>query len=57
MIDTLRDPAMIADAKKLSVDLDPVPGSQTAQMFADFYDTPPKLIEQARRVTQPDDKK
>jgi tripartite-type tricarboxylate transporter receptor subunit TctC len=57
MLDTLRDPAMLADTKKLSIDLDPVPGSQTAQMFADFYNTPPNLIEQARRVTQPDDKK
>jgi tripartite-type tricarboxylate transporter receptor subunit TctC len=57
LIDTLRDPAMIADAKKLSIDFDPVPGSQTAQMFADFYNTPPKLVEQARHVTQPDEKK
>jgi tripartite-type tricarboxylate transporter receptor subunit TctC len=56
MIETLRDPALIADAKKLTVDFDPVPGGQTAQMFADFYKTPPKLIEQARQVTQPDDK-
>jgi hypothetical protein len=26
-------------------------------MFADFYNTPPKLVEQARHVTQPDEKK
>lgn len=54
MLDTLRDPAMIADSKKLTIDYDPVPGSQTAQMFAEFYNTPPKLVERARQVTQPD---
>jgi tripartite-type tricarboxylate transporter receptor subunit TctC len=54
MLDTLKDPAMIADSKKLSIDYDPVPGTQTAQMFADFYNTPPKLVEKAREVTQPD---
>jgi tripartite-type tricarboxylate transporter receptor subunit TctC len=54
MIETLRDPAMIADGKKLSIDFDPVPGEETAEMFADFYKTPPALIKQAREYTEPD---
>jgi tripartite-type tricarboxylate transporter receptor subunit TctC len=54
MLATLKDSALIADAKKLTVDFDSVSGEEAAQMFADFYNTPPKLIEQARQVTQPD---
>jgi tripartite-type tricarboxylate transporter receptor subunit TctC len=56
MLETLRDPAMIADAKKLEIDFDPVPGEEAAQMFADFYKTPPALIKQAREYTEPDPK-
>ena len=36
------------------IDFDPIPGEETAQIFADFYNTPPALIEQARRVTRPE---
>jgi tripartite-type tricarboxylate transporter receptor subunit TctC len=56
MLATLKDPEMVADAKRMEVDFDPVTGAETTQMFADFYNTPPALVEQARRVTQPDDK-
>jgi tripartite-type tricarboxylate transporter receptor subunit TctC len=56
MLDTLNDPAMIADLKRLELDLDPVPGDEAAQMFADFFSTPPALIELARKYTQPDPK-
>ena len=54
MLATLNDPALQADAKRMEIDFDPIPGEETAQMFADFYNTPPALVEQARRVTQPD---
>jgi tripartite-type tricarboxylate transporter receptor subunit TctC len=54
MFDTLKDPAMIADMKRLSIDYDAVSGEETAQMFAEFYKTPPALIEKARKYTQPD---
>ena len=54
MLDTLKDPAMIADAGRLQLAFDPVPGEEAAQMFADFYNTPPALVEQARRYTQPE---
>jgi tripartite-type tricarboxylate transporter receptor subunit TctC len=56
MLETFKDPAMIADAKRLAVDFDPVPGEEAAQMFADFYNTPPALVEQARKYTQPEQK-
>jgi len=54
MLDTLKDPAMLADMKRLQIDYDAVPGEETAQMFAEFYNTPPALIAQARKYTQPD---
>jgi tripartite-type tricarboxylate transporter receptor subunit TctC len=54
MLDTLKDPAMIADASKLQVDYDPVAGEETTQMFANFYNTPPALVEQAAKMTQPE---
>ena len=56
MLAALNDPAMRAEAKRLEIDFDPIPGEETAQMFADFYNTPPALVEQARRVTQPEQK-
>ncbi len=54
MLVTLKDPNLIADANRLQLSFDPVTGEETAQMFADFYNTPPELVEQARRYTQPD---
>jgi tripartite-type tricarboxylate transporter receptor subunit TctC len=56
MLETLKDPALVADAKRMELAFDPVPGEETARMFADFYDTPAELVEQARRYTQPDAK-
>jgi tripartite-type tricarboxylate transporter receptor subunit TctC len=56
MLETMKDPGLVADAKRLSIDFDPVPGEETAQIFADFYKTPPALVEQARQYTQPDQK-
>lgn len=54
MLDTLKDPEMIADANRLQLAFDPIPGEGAAAMFADFYNTPPALVEQARRYTQPE---
>ncbi|MGH6771592.1 MAG: Bug family tripartite tricarboxylate transporter substrate binding protein [Xanthobacteraceae bacterium] len=56
MLATMKDPAMIADGKKVSIDWDPVTGKETTQMFIDFYSTPPALVKRAREVTQPDKK-
>jgi tripartite-type tricarboxylate transporter receptor subunit TctC len=56
MLATLRDAAMAADAERLQVDFDPIPGDETAKMFAGFYDTPPALVQKARQYTLPDQK-
>jgi tripartite-type tricarboxylate transporter receptor subunit TctC len=57
MMATFKDPEMIADAKKVQVDFDPVPGEEAVQMFADFYNTPAALVKKARAVTQPETSK
>lgn len=54
MLAAISDPEMIAEAKKVQVDFDPIPGEDVAQMFAAFYSTPPALVKKAREVTQPD---
>jgi tripartite-type tricarboxylate transporter receptor subunit TctC len=54
MLDTIKDPGLIDEAKRMEVVFDSIPGEEAAQMFADFYETPPVLVEQARRYTQPD---
>lgn len=53
-LDTFKDPAMKAEAEKVQVEFDPVPGEEVTQMFEDFYKTPPALIKKAREYTQPD---
>ncbi len=54
MLATLKDPAMIADAQKLKIDYEPVTGKETTEIFKEFYKTPPELVEQGRKYTQPD---
>jgi tripartite-type tricarboxylate transporter receptor subunit TctC len=54
MLATFKDAEMIAEAKKIQVDFDPVPGEEVVQMFADFYNTSPQLVKKARAVTQPE---
>ena len=56
MLDTLKDPAMVTDAGRMGVEFDLVPGTDTAQMFEDFYKTPPTLVEKARNYIQPENK-
>jgi tripartite-type tricarboxylate transporter receptor subunit TctC len=56
MLDTLKDPAMVADANRVSVDFDPVTGEETTQMFVEFYKTPPELVAKARSYTEPEKK-
>jgi tripartite-type tricarboxylate transporter receptor subunit TctC len=54
MLATFKDAEMIADAKKVQGDFDPVPADEVVQMFAGFYNTPATLVKRARAVTQPE---
>lgn len=56
MLATLQDPAMAADAARMQIDFDGIPGHEVSAMFADFYNTPPALVARARQLTQPDNR-
>ena len=56
MLATLKDPDMVAEMKRLQLDYDPIPGEEAAEMFAEFYNTPPALVDRARQATQPEQK-
>ncbi|MPZ56934.1 MAG: hypothetical protein GEU91_10660 [Rhizobiales bacterium] len=50
MADTLKDPAMLAEAAKIGIDIEPVSGEETAQSFINFYKTPPEVVKKAREI-------
>jgi tripartite-type tricarboxylate transporter receptor subunit TctC len=50
MADTLKDPAMLAEAGRVGIDIEPMSGAETAQSFADFYKTPPALVQKVREM-------
>jgi tripartite-type tricarboxylate transporter receptor subunit TctC len=56
LMDTMKDPALIADGKRIRIVFDPVSGEETAQIFNDFYNTPAALVKKARQYTQPEKK-
>jgi tripartite-type tricarboxylate transporter receptor subunit TctC len=56
MLDTMKDPALVADAKRLKIEFDPVSGEEALQMFEEFYKTPPDLVKKAAAYTKPDKK-
>lgn len=47
MLDTLEDPALVADAERIKIEFNPVPGKETAAVFASYYDTPPEVVRKA----------
>jgi tripartite-type tricarboxylate transporter receptor subunit TctC len=54
LMDTMHDPDMIADGKRLHIDFDPIEGEEVGQIFADFYKTPAALVKKAHDYIQPD---
>jgi hypothetical protein len=46
----MKDPAYIADAKKLHLDVNAVPPDKLAQMISDIYETPQSVIDRVRSV-------
>jgi tripartite-type tricarboxylate transporter receptor subunit TctC len=45
---TLADKQLLADAAKMHVDIDPVPGEELQSLIAKIYATPPALVERAK---------
>jgi tripartite-type tricarboxylate transporter receptor subunit TctC len=44
----LKDPEALADARKLGIDVDPVPGTAIANMLTRIYATPAAVVEKVR---------
>jgi tripartite-type tricarboxylate transporter receptor subunit TctC len=50
-MDTMKDPAFIADAQKMGIDIDPMSGQDIHSLLDRIYKTPPEAIEAAKRAT------
>lgn len=51
-MDTLHDPALLADAKKIKLDIDAISGEEVQQLVAKIYATPPAIIKKTRVVLE-----
>jgi hypothetical protein len=52
--ETVADPAFLADAEKLGLDVAPLPGAKVQNVVAKLYATPPAIVERARKAIRPD---
>jgi tripartite-type tricarboxylate transporter receptor subunit TctC len=51
---TVADPAFLADAEKLGLDIAPLPGAKVQEVVGKLYATPPTIVERARKAIRPD---
>jgi tripartite-type tricarboxylate transporter receptor subunit TctC len=49
-VDTLNGPALRAEADKMRLDVDALPGDELQKLVAELYATPPHLVERARQA-------
>ena len=52
--DTMADKAFLADAEKVSIDIDPLSGAKVQDVVAKLYAAPPAIVERARKAIRPD---
>jgi tripartite-type tricarboxylate transporter receptor subunit TctC len=52
-VKTLRDPALLAEAKKANLEVEPIDGPTTAKTFAGLYELPPSLIAKLKEILVP----
>jgi tripartite-type tricarboxylate transporter receptor subunit TctC len=50
---TLRDPELLAEAKKAQLEVDPVDGPTTAKTFAGLYELSPSLVSKLKEILVP----
>lgn len=50
---TLRDPELLAEAKKLKLDIDPMPGVEVERIIAELYKTPADIVDEVRSIMKP----
>jgi hypothetical protein len=51
---TVADPAFLADAEKLGIDIEPLSGAKVQEVVGKLYATPPVIVERARKAIRPD---
>jgi tripartite-type tricarboxylate transporter receptor subunit TctC len=47
----LKDPELLAEAKKTNLPIDPMTGEEVARAFSAFYKTPPAAVQRAKELT------
>ena len=52
-VKTLRDPDLLAEAKKADLEIEPIDGATTAKTFAGLYELPPPLIAKLKELLVP----
>jgi tripartite-type tricarboxylate transporter receptor subunit TctC len=52
-VKTLRDPDLLAEAKKADLEIEPIDGATTAKTFAGLYELPPSLIAKLKELLVP----
>ncbi len=52
----LRDPELLAEGKKLSLDIDPMPGAEVEKVVANLYKTPADVVAEVRAIMKPTQK-
>jgi tripartite-type tricarboxylate transporter receptor subunit TctC len=51
MSEALKDPELLAEAKKTNLPIDPMSGEEVARAFAAFYKTPQAAVQRAKELT------
>jgi tripartite-type tricarboxylate transporter receptor subunit TctC len=52
--ETMADPALLADAEKLRIDIEPLSGAKVQEVVSRLYTTPKDIVERARQAIRPD---
>lgn len=50
---TLKDPELLAEAKRMKLDIDPMPGAEVERIIADLYKTPADIVAEVRGIMKP----
>jgi len=50
LMDTMRDPVFLEDAKKSNLEVNPLPGEEMEKIMDAFFNLDPKLLEKLRSI-------
>jgi hypothetical protein len=48
----MKDPAFLDDARKRSIEINPLSGAETSKLMTELYQTPRDVVDEARRATE-----